>query len=165
MTENFVEDQKIQQIAEAYALDTVDFADKNFDVELDWSDDSIAQIEEILAIFHDQISTSKPSQDQILHFSKLFGSYIGEVFRRNHGATWGMVTLQGQSFPGLKADGSAGLFWPWGRAQNRLTDGPSDNVWHYYQVLLEKGNPAGRRATSPSATTTKKSWWARLRGG
>jgi hypothetical protein len=147
MTDNFSGDPKIQQIAEAYALDAVDFAKNNFKINLDWSDGSVAHIETILGIFHDQITTSKPSKEQVYQFAKLFGSYVGEVFRRNHGATWGLVTLQGQSFPGLKADGAAGLFWPWGRAQNRLTDGPNDNIWHYYQDLIEKDNPAGRPPT------------------
>ena len=70
-------------------------------------------------------------------FAKMFGSYVGEVYRKNHGATWGMVEMSGQSFPGLKAELDGTLFWPWGRARNRLTDGAENNVWHYYSELIK----------------------------
>ena len=161
MSENFTEDSKIQQIAEAYALDAIDFAKDNFKLKLDWSDASISQIESMLDVFHKQMATSKPSDEQIFQFAKMFGSYVGEVFRRNHGAKWGIINLQGQEFPGLNANGTGGLFWPWGRAQNRMSNGPEDNMWHYYQVLLERNGTNGK-ATSTS--TQKKSLWDRLRG-
>jgi hypothetical protein len=69
------------------------------------------------------------TDEQVLQFAKLFGSYIGEVFRRNHGGRWGIVTLEGASFPGFEAAADAGRFWPWGRVQNRLRNGAQDNVW------------------------------------
>ena len=37
-----------------------------------------------------------------MSFAKGFGSYVGEVFRRNHGGEWGMVTLGDHRFPGLR---------------------------------------------------------------
>lgn len=144
-------------MAEAYALDAVNFASKTSVGKLDWSDSSVAHVETILGSLHAQAATAKPTPEQVFQFAKAFGSYVGEVFRRNHGATWGMVTLQGQSFPGLKADGTAGLFWPWGRAQNRLSNGPEDNIWHYYQELLRR---SGASAPEPP-TAQKKSWWQR----
>jgi hypothetical protein len=164
MTNEFVEDSKIQQIAEAYALDTVDFAAKNFQISLDWSDSSVAYVEKILGIFHDQAATAKPSEDQVFQFAKLFGSYVGEVFRRNHGAAWGMVSLQGQTFQGLKADGSAGLFWPWGRAQQRLIGGAENNIWDYYQVLLERNGSNVTNPPQPSSPRSQQSWRGKLFG-
>jgi hypothetical protein len=162
MTENFTKDDKIQEIAEEYSLDAIDFARNHFNIKLDWSDGSVAHIESMLGTFHDQILQAKPSEEQIFEFAKMFGSYIGEVFRRNHEATWGVVHIDGDSFPGLEANGSAGLFWPWGRAQNRITKGSADNVWHYYQILIERNG--GNLATSPIIDSPKKkSWWGRLR--
>ena len=87
MSKGFTEDPKIQQIAEAYSLDAVDFANDNFQIKLDWSDKSVSQIESILEIFHDQLASADPSEEQIFQFAKIFGSYVGEVYRRNHGAT------------------------------------------------------------------------------
>ena len=45
--------------------------------------------------------------------------------------------LDGQKFPGLKAQASDTTFWPWGRARNRLVDGADNNVWHYYNELIK----------------------------
>lgn len=161
MPEAFAEDPKVQQVAEAYAQDAVDFARNQFKLSLDWSDASVAHIEAMLAVLHEQMAAAKPSAEQIFQFAKLFGSYVGEVFRRNHGATWGITTLEGQSFPGLKASGAAGLFWPWGRAQNRIQNGPEDSVWHYYQHLISRNGTS----SAPLPETPKRAtWWQRQRG-
>jgi hypothetical protein len=132
---NFDADPTIQQIAEAYALDMVDYAKQAHGIGLDWSDDSIQQIDRIAGVLHGEYKKSPPSSEQLEPFYKMLGSYIGEVFRRNHGADWGWVTLQGSRFPGLQAKAGT-LFWPWGRAMNRIVSGPEDNLWHYYQALV-----------------------------
>jgi hypothetical protein len=134
----FTPDEKIQAIADAYALDACDFLRDHFEVDLDWSDDSIQQIESVMDTFHRQIAESKPSDDQVMQFAKMFGSYIGEVYRKNHGGAWGIVELDGHRVPGIKASSSDTLFWPWVRARNRLVDGSSDNVWHYFCALIER---------------------------
>ena len=139
MTETgFVVDDKLQEIAEAYALDAVDFARDHFALQLDWSDRSVQHIETILTRFHNELSRAKPSEDQIFQFAKMFGSYVGEVFRRNQGARWGMVTVAGETFPGMEAIKTGSRFWPWAKVQHRLINGPEDNVWHYYRHLAEQ---------------------------
>jgi hypothetical protein len=136
---SFVADSKIQQIAEAYSADAVDFAKSQFGVTLDWSEASIASVERFLAQMHTSYLTTKPrpTEEQVMSFAKAFGSYIGEVYRRSHGGEWGMVTLEGQSFPGLRTRSGVN-FWPWGRALNRIMQGPENNVADYYKVLLER---------------------------
>ena len=131
----FQPDTKIERIAEAYALDAVDVAQKRFGVRLDFSDASIKEVESILKRLHETISQAKPTEAQVLLFAKIFGSYVGEVFRRNHGAQWGIVSLGDRTFPGMQAEHTKAAFWPWGRIQSRLTNGPEDNVWHYFQAL------------------------------
>ena len=133
---NFDADPKVQQVAEAYALDMVDYAKDTHGIELDWSNDSVQEIERIAAVLHEEYKKSPPSSEQLEPFYKALGSYVGEVFRRKHGADWGWVSLQGGRFPGLQAKAGA-LFWPWGRAMNRIVNGPEDNLWHYYQALVK----------------------------
>lgn len=70
-------------------------------------------------------------------FAKFFGSYIGEVYRRNHGGEWGIVNLNEKKFFGFRTK-SGTMFWPWARVSNRIVDGAENNVLHYYRVLLEK---------------------------
>jgi hypothetical protein len=140
---SFVPDANIQTLAEAYSLDCIDFARQHFGLKLDWSDDSIRHIETMLERFHAELRSAKPSSEQVFQFAKMFGSYVGEVFRRNHGANWGVITLDSDRFPGMKTARDGVEFWPWGRVKNRLINGPEDNVWHYYKVLVAEHGRSG----------------------
>lgn len=134
----FEPDEKVQQVAEAYALDMEDFARDKFKINLDRSDRSIERVEEILSFMHESYLKEKPDADKVMAISKMCGSYLGEVYRANHGCEWGIVSFGEEIFPGIKTN--SGLsFWPWGRAQNRIINGPEDNIWHYYQHILENG--------------------------
>jgi hypothetical protein len=130
----FSEDARCQEIAEACALNAVDFARDNMKLTLDWTEQSIQRLESILDVFSRRLSQAKPTDEDVRGFSRMWGSYLGEVFRKNHGAAWGLLTQGDQSFPGMRATSGA-LFWPWGRVENRIRNGPEDNVWHYYQHL------------------------------
>lgn len=130
----FTEDARYQRIADAYAFDAVDYARENMKLTLDWTDQSIQVLESILDLFHQDVGNAKPNEKQIAEFSKIWGSYLGEVYRKNHGGTWGLVIHGEQSFPGMRG-ASGTLFWPWGKVQNRLRNGPEDNVLHYYLDL------------------------------
>ena len=132
----FTPDDKIQKIAEAYALDACDFLRDHFRITLDWSDASIQHLESVMDRFQRETAKARPTPEQVMQFAKMFGSYIGEVYRKNHGASWGLVEMDGQRFPGLKGQSSDTTFWPWGRARNRLVDGAENNVWHYYSALI-----------------------------
>src|SRR6516164_3042192 len=134
--EAFQPDLRVTQIAETYALDAIDLAASNFGIALDWSEASVRQVEEMLARLHDEMASAQPPDAAVWTFAKTFGSYLGEVLRRHHGGTWGMVSMGGQSFPGLRQT-SGSLSWPWGKAHKRLVNGPADNVCHYYSMLVQ----------------------------
>jgi len=136
-TPEFEADEKIAMIAEAYALDAVDLFRRRYRIELDWTDNSIDRIETVSGHMHESYRTTRPKPDEemLMEYAKAFGSYIGEVFRRNHGGEWGMVTLDGRRLPGFRST-KGRLFWPWSRARSRLVEGPEENVAHYYHWLL-----------------------------
>jgi hypothetical protein len=133
----FIADEKVKMIAEAYTLDAIDFGRTAFSAQLDRSDASIAELERILTKLHDELPTAKPTDEVVDGFVKMLGSYLGEVLRMNHGATWGMVNSDGASFPGMQA-ANGELFWPWGRVRSRLENGPEDDVESYCKVLFPK---------------------------
>lgn len=138
MTISFKKDDAIRKVAEAYAKDTVEYAKKHFDLKLDWSDASIQQLERMFVDLDTDRAQAAPTVERTGEFSKMFGSYVGEVYRRNHGATWGLVTWQGETFPGLEAKNGK-LFWPWGRVQSRLVKGPAEDLSSWYLGLTLKG--------------------------
>jgi hypothetical protein len=49
-------------------------------IDVDWSDDSIPQIERIAALLHDDYDKTRPSSEQVAPFDKALGSYIGDSF-------------------------------------------------------------------------------------
>jgi hypothetical protein len=148
MATEFQADPQIAEIADAYALDALDIAAKNFSVTLDWTDDSVRLVEQMLGRLHDEMAAARPPDDAIWTFAKAFGSYIGEVLRKSHGGEWGTVPMDGKSFPGMRLVNGA-LCWPWSRAQKRLVTGPEENVWHYYSALIADSSQT-RDAPSPA---------------
>lgn len=134
---SFQPDPQVAEVAAAYALDAVDLASRNFGVALDWSEASVRQVEYMLGRLHDEMASAQPTEKEVWLFAKVFGSYVGEVLRRHHGGEWGTISMGGQSFPGLRQTSGA-LCWPWGKAHDRLVNGPEDNVWHYYSVLVQR---------------------------
>lgn len=137
--QSFTPDVKVQKVAEAGALDAVRFAKQQFGITLDGSDASITEVERALALMHSSFitTTPRPTEEQAMSFAKAFGSYVGEVYRKNHGGSWGIVSLDGQEYPGLQTQ-SGTRFWPWVRVLNRITQGPENNVADYYRALLER---------------------------
>jgi hypothetical protein len=134
---SFVANQDVQKVAEAYTVEAINFSQTQFGIKLDGTDSSVANVEKALALLHSSYSTTKPkpTEEQIMSFAKALGSYVGEVYRRNHGAEWGIVTLDGEAFPGMQSK-SGTTFWPWVRAFNRITQGEQDNMADYYKLLI-----------------------------
>ncbi len=137
--QRFTPDSNVQQMAEAYAQLAVTHAKAEAGIILDWSDSSIESVEKTLVLIHASFISTKPTltEEDAMPLAKVFGSYIGEVYRRNHGGTWGIVSIGGQEFPGVQTN-SGVQFWPWGRTLNRIMHGSESNVLDYYRALLEK---------------------------
>ena len=134
----------IADMMQAYAQDTVDYARNQFQVDLDFSENSLQQVEQILATLHNalpkgalgKLFKSGPSQEQIGDMAKGWGGYIGEVIRRRWGGEW---TTETAAYPGtvitLRVLGYD--IFPPAKVYKRLTNGSEDNIWHYYQVLRQ----------------------------
>lgn len=132
----FAEDAKVQEVAEKAALEAIAFARKNFSVELDYSDGSIAHIESIMENFdRSTMGRGLPRPEVLAQLSKMFGSYVGEVYRKNHGGAWGMITNDGGSMPGVQGENGI-LFWPWARVEKRMRQGSDESILDYYLYLL-----------------------------
>jgi len=137
-TPDFVASESIRRDAEASAADAVRIAKTQFNVALDGSEASIDDIEKALDRLHASyvIATPKPSDTQLLPVARAFGAYVGEVFRRNHGAAWGTVTMNGADYAGLRTDAGVNVWWT-GRVLNRITDGPENNIAVFYRKLAQ----------------------------
>lgn len=61
------------------ALNAVDYTKHAFGVELDFSEESLKTLEGILDRLEQRVKIEKPSDEQILLFSRAYAGYIGQV--------------------------------------------------------------------------------------
>jgi hypothetical protein len=136
-TPDFVADDAVRQAAEASAADAVAIAKRQFKLQLDGSEASIDDVERALVALNAAyaIASPKPPDDQLMPMARAFGAYVGEVYRKNHGATWGTVTLNGNRYPGFRTAGGVNV-WPVGRVLNVITDGPDNDIAYFYRKLV-----------------------------
>ncbi|EKQ56187.1 MULTISPECIES: hypothetical protein [unclassified Clostridium] len=117
-----------------YALDAADTAERNFKIKLDFSEDSIKDVEKILDRLNKTIEIDNPSEDLVLKFAKVFSGYIGQVIKINWGGEWkDESNFAIKNGPALKVK-DQDLFLL-SKVYRRITSGPEDNVWHFYQII------------------------------
>jgi hypothetical protein len=130
----------------AYAQDAVDHARRNFRVELDFSVESVQTVESLLRQMYDAIPRGArrlfrrgPSDDTLASLAKMYGGYVGEVMRRRRGGEWvfDMEVMPGRPVICLRK-GDDRLFPP-AKVHKRLTNGPEDDVWFYFQAVEGMG--------------------------
>lgn len=120
---------------------------KQQNVSLDYSADSVQHIEAILAKFHERYRSGEMAHADVNRQAMRYGSYVGEVIRRMKGGIWARDHEQAgphtyplsygehQSFP---------IMW----CGKRMVNGPEDNVWHKFQIIVleDAAAPGGEPA-------------------
>ncbi|MFT7562110.1 MAG: hypothetical protein ACI93R_004044 [Flavobacteriales bacterium] len=136
----FQKNPNVEKVAEAFSLDCVDWVLSQTKVKLDWSNESVQHIEGLLNSLSNMAAKNPPPEERIEDFSKMFGFYIGEVYRKNYGGVeWGDVIIDGNPHYGLGyIDSGEAFIWPIVKVNKRLVLGPEENVLHYYQTITEK---------------------------
>jgi hypothetical protein len=116
-------DDEVQEQAQI----AVDMASKQGKV-LDYSEKSIAMVEEILGEIYSDIKSGKLAETEAPQLANVFGSYVGETLRKVIGRGNWIIPDDG---PGagawtLQIDGGQ-TFFP-AKAYRRITAGPEDNI-------------------------------------
>jgi hypothetical protein len=130
----------------ASAERAVETARNDFKVNLDYSYDSVERVEDILG----QIRESKPTDAEERRHAVRFGAYVGEVMRAQTGGTWEVIVMKPDK-PGLTGEHlvikhpDGGITFTVDKAYKRLTNGEQDNVWFFYQVIVDKYLPQDRK--------------------
>lgn len=131
-------DFSVHDMMVAFSTDAVEQA-KELGVELDFSEESMKQLETILERYHaslprgiKKLFRKGPTEEQIHQVSMMWGAYLGEVMRKHLGGEWGMSK---------HFDNAIAFFWkdsevyPPAKVSKRIVGGDGDNVWVFYQVL------------------------------
>jgi len=126
-----------QEMMTFLAAEAVKDAEKENQIKLDYSPQSIEKVEAVLDNIHEQYTKDK-SSIAVNGLAMAYGAYIGEVIRRSEpGSIWERDHPVGgeKSYP---LHWKGGESFPCGWCFKRITNGPEDNVWHKYQMLKEQ---------------------------
>ena len=112
---------------------------------LDYSEDSLRQLEQILAQLSAEAQRSDIDtgandsvQKRVDADSRIWGGYFGETIRRLWGGEWGVETYPGTVAPVVSVDIGGAKLFPVMKVYRRLTHGEGENVWSFYQMVREK---------------------------
>ncbi|MGE3775498.1 MAG: DUF3806 domain-containing protein [Gammaproteobacteria bacterium] len=130
---SFAPDRVAQHTALRQARDLVLFAQSELDLKLDWTDASVRAVEELAGSLHADVRRRRAAPGEIAPLVEMIGSYVGEVLRRNHGAEWGWVSVNGRRLLGLKIAPSGALFTPVETVRRRVHEGAASNLWLTYR--------------------------------
>jgi hypothetical protein len=98
-------------------------------VELDYSEASVARLEQLL--------TAAPQAD-VDDACKMWGAYFGEVVRRRWGGEWSFETYPGAQFATLTLTVAGSKLFPSMKIYRRLTQGASEDLRTFYQSVKER---------------------------
>ena len=115
--------------AQKMCVTAIEYAN-GFNKKLDYSENSIADLEEILDWYSKDIAVSKPTENQIWSMSIIFGSYLGETLLKNglseKGFDWG--TEPSSNIPLLIRNDGGSYLTPNDKVYKRLVNGSEDSV-------------------------------------
>jgi len=124
----------VSAMTDAYAQKAVMIA-REFNARLDYSENSLMELEGILAQLALDLPPGGPSSDDLTEMCKMWGSYFGEVVRRRFGGDWSIETYPGKQFATLTLNVGGNKLFPSMKMHRRLTSGESDNVWTFYKMV------------------------------
>jgi hypothetical protein len=136
--------EDLNQMMESYAEDAVKFGDE-FQAKLDFSEESLREVEAILARLRDPAAGSRgaakslaPEPQEIETLCKVWGGYFGEVVRRRFGGDWELSEYPGFKavVPALNINGSK--IFPQMKVYRRLTEPGDENIWNFYEMIRKR---------------------------
>jgi hypothetical protein len=121
----------------AYAQQAVELSGE-FNAELDFSENSLLELETILDRLARDMETGKPSTEDLAEACKIWGSYFGEVVRRRFGGEWSVETYPGKEFATLTLTVQGSKLFPTMKIHRRLTEGDNENLWAFFKMVKSR---------------------------
>ena len=127
----------VDSMTGAYAQQAVIIA-REFNAHLDYSENSLMELESILSQLALDLPSGGPSADELTEMCKMWGCYFGEVVRRRFGGNWSIDTYPGKQFATLTLTVAGNKLFPSMKIHRRLTEGEAENVWSFYKMVKAK---------------------------
>jgi hypothetical protein len=141
--EQFDDLTRAQYVMGAMAEDAVGAASEVFGKTLDYTPPSIIALEAVLAKLHAdrprgmlaKLMRSAPSKQEVYEMAVLWGGYLGEVLRLNHGGVWEVEHPAAPGEQGYFMHVCGENVAPVIQVQLRLADPPGASVVTFYEML------------------------------
>lgn len=142
--------QQAQQAMRAHAEDAVGYARVRFDAAIDYSPESLVDLERMLARLARALPKGParlirraPPADDVANVVRMLGAYLGEVMRREHGGEWVLVEDDGRERALLDLPQGVRVSPP-EIVHGRLTVGREYDVAHFAGVVRDRLTGEGR---------------------
>jgi len=134
------EAENIDTYMASLSAQAVKRAGSSYGVTLDYSPDSVKEVEKILGAKYEMQKTHPVTEIEINDAADLWGAYVGEVMKRIHPAHWvrDSEVAGKNAFPIVYEDRS-GESYPCTWVYHRLKNGAEDNVWIKFHYLTQPG--------------------------
>ena len=142
---NFEADPLIGKIYDSYSDECIALA-ANFGVALDRSEASVAQIEKLAGVFHDQMPADGVPEGRLVKLQKVLGSHLAQVLIGSREGVPGIVRIGDAQVPAVRLP-SGEVCWPWAQVRLRITEGQSANIWQHYCKVV--ASSVARTGTAP----------------
>ena len=140
-----MEQKDISAMMLAFADEAVKMAREGFETELDFSESSLQQVEQILSHLCNEMPESA-GESAVDEMSKVWGGYLGEVVRRRWGGERTIDYYPGGQYLIITLNVNGSRLFPSMKVNRRLTEGPQENVWDFYKTVKARleSKPGGR---------------------
>lgn len=151
-----------------YTIDAVSHA-KQYSINLDFSEQSIQKVEEILESLNTKFNKGELNKDEVLSFAKRYGGYIGNVIIHHFNGNWLDESDPKAINNGAAIQSSNGqVVFVVSKVYRRITNGFSDNVWAFYcsvsNALKTDELSKGKNEEEVPQAKTKASFWKKIFG-
>jgi hypothetical protein len=127
----------IETMASSYAQRAVELG-REFDAALDFSENSIMELETILDQCAHHVRADRPNDDDLAELCKTWGCYLGEVVRRRFGGEWSIETYPGKQFATLTLSIAGNKMYPSIKVHRRISQSAEENVWTFYKMVKQR---------------------------
>ncbi|WP_102272101.1 hypothetical protein [Cytobacillus massiliigabonensis] len=129
--------EKIEEMVQNSSSQAVEYA-KSFDKVFNYTENNIADLEEILDYYSNDLKVSKPAESQIYSMSFIWGSYLGQLIKMHiHlDLCWVKEDVFGDGEI-IHLNFGVNRIFPIDKVYKRLINGEEDNIISFYEVMKQ----------------------------
>ncbi|AWL12201.1 hypothetical protein HMF8227_01728 [Saliniradius amylolyticus] len=113
---------------------------EEFGIELDFSQDSINQVDEVLLRWLERYKSEALEEQAVFTLCNIYGAYVGEVFRKHIGGHW-VYDDTNPDAPTIMLEYAGKTYAFAATCYQRLVNDNQISVQKYYELAVNKATP------------------------